>query len=79
MSINSDEFFNLKKRYEEAKDNLKYSSDDMVLYYIEQLEEVTDEILKCLAAYLLNDDEYFKEYFEEDEDDEERYVVKGRS
>lgn len=77
MSISlSDEFFSLKKRYEEAKDNLKYSSDDMVLYYIEQLEEVTDEIFKYLGAYLLSDDEYFKEYMEEDEND---YVVKGRS
>jgi len=62
MSINSDEFFSLKKRYEEAKDNLRYCSDDMVRYYIEQLEKVTDEILKDLAGEKLGRDMYYQVY-----------------
>lgn len=67
MSINSNEYFSLKKRYEEAKNNLlRYYSSDMVLYYIEELEEVADEILKSLAAEQLSNEVYNEEYPPED-------------
>ena len=66
MSINSDEYFSLKKRYEEAKNNLHYWYRGDPIYYIELLEEVTDEILKDLALYKLSRELFDKEYPPED-------------
>lgn len=70
MSINSNEFLSLKKRYEEAKDNLKYYYKDDPLYFIEKLEEITDEILKDLAAHKLGNDMYYEVYPPEEDKEE---------
>jgi hypothetical protein len=71
MSINRDFYFNLKKKLEKAKENVQHYRTDITVQqiYIEELEEVSDEILKALATEYLSSDLYYEEYPEEDEEE----------
>lgn len=78
MSINSDLYYNLKKRLEDAKNRYKYSLwSDVPLSDIEELEEVADKILLALGMELLSREAYEKEigYEEEVSNDDENCWV----